>query len=68
MPTVTGYKITSVWYRSNSFINKVRIPFQKKLCKRLSLLYNVLVPNSPIQILFKKIILSRLVERYRLPQ
>lgn len=68
MPTVTGYKITLVWYRYNSFINKVRIPSQKKLCKRLSLLYNVLVPNSPIQILFKKIILSRLVERYCLPQ
>ena len=53
MPTVTGYKITLVWYRYNSFINKVRIPFQKKLCKRFSLLYNNLVPNIPIQTLFK---------------
>lgn len=65
---VNGYKITKEWYRYDCLVYKERIPFQKKLCKRFALLYNVRVPNSPIQILFKKINLSALVERYCLPQ
>jgi hypothetical protein len=63
-----GYKITSNWNRYDCLFYEKSIPFQKKLCKRLSLLYNVRVPNSPIQILFKKIYLSALVKRYCLPQ